>query len=100
MVCQHDARSTRRCFGRWKISHQVLTRDLSDERSDSSFLPRIPSSAQSCARESSSFLARSLGFYMAVLSRRVFNRGIDLPPKQNGQPGDIEPQHKNDDGAQ
>ena len=37
---------------------------------------------------------------MAVLSSRVLDRGIDLAPKQNGQPGDIEPKHKNDDGAQ
>src|SRR5207245_2222765 len=99
MVCECDTRSTRRCFGRWKISHQVLSRPK-PIRAEACSSARLPSSIIYDALESGSFLARSLGFYMAVLSSRVLDRGIDLAPKQNGQPGDIEPKHKNDDGAQ
>src|ERR1700752_4622696 len=97
MVRQHDTRSTRRCLGRREISHQVLRRPkpIREEAGSSASRSFIYG-----ALESSGFLARSLGFYMAVFSRRVFNRGVDLAPKQKGQPGDIEPKHKDDDGAQ
>src|SRR5579864_3266752 len=97
MVSERDTRSTRRCCRRREISHQVLSRPkpIREEAGSSASRSLIYD-----ALESGSFLTRSLGFYVAVLSRRVFNRGIDLAPKQNRQPGDIEPKHKNDDGAQ